>query len=73
MCTLYNTLQVLASATMLNDVTYRNHIAPRLNQLALVIFDSTYKRLSSVGFKPDNQNIWQLPVSRAEAGLYNDQ
>lgn len=51
---------------MVNDPTYRNHIAPRLNQLSLVLFDSTYKRLVQTKMVPDGETLWELPVTWAE-------
>lgn len=68
MGTLYNTNRVLASATMLNDFTYRNHLAPRLNQMALVMLESTYSKLIKNGefLAPDDKNVWKLPVTRTK-------
>ncbi|KAH7729044.1 transcription factor 19-like protein [Aphelenchoides avenae] len=66
MGTLYNTERGLSSATLLNDSTYRNHLAPRMNQVCLVLFQSTHTQLTKNGTTPDNQNVWKLPVTRRE-------
>lgn len=72
---LYNIMSVVGSAVLLNDFTYRNHLAPRLNQLALVLFDSTRKRLikngtvvndNDVRINVDSESVRMLPITRKE-------
>lgn len=64
--TLYNNERVLACETMLNDITYRNHIAPRLNQLALILFESTHTKLikNKDRIIADDKNVWKLVITR---------
>lgn len=65
---LYNVIPVRTYGTLLNDTTYRNHLAPRLNQLALILFESTHTQLAKNGtfFAPDDRNVWKLPITRKE-------
>lgn len=66
MGTTYNVARVFSPENMLNDVTYRNHIAPRLWQLALVLLESTHARLKMTSFSADNKNVWKIPITRRE-------
>lgn len=72
MGSLYNIERVLSVATMLADPTYRNHIAPRMNQLVLVLLESTHTRLTKMGIEPDNEYVWKLPITRAELSKFTD-
>ncbi|KAH7725491.1 hypothetical protein AAVH_06941 [Aphelenchoides avenae] len=66
--TLFNIERVMSTLTMLNDCTYRNHLASHFNQLALVLFESTYTKLLKSGnyLDPDERNVWQIPVVMEE-------